>query len=404
MRAARSRNPGTVALLHTVLASSRIPVVSGLRRAAATRRADAVRARWFCEACSRRSLGGMACWKRAYSAAVGCSSSPGQGHSCRLPASLRSWLVASPARLRTFHSVESAEAVALAIAAALSRSFDGSRCRARRARARAGAARVRSLERSNWLSSSALARRILFSMFLRCAVASTRSRWSRRSRGAVERHGGSVAQFIGDAVMAVFGVPVVHEDDALRACRAAVEMREAFAGLGLEGRIGVSTGEVVTGTVERLATGDAVNVAARLEQAAQPGEVVIAEATRLLVGAAVDVEPLEPLLLKGKREPMLAFRLLAARAAPARRHDTVFVGREPELSVGARGVATGSGGAALRAGHDRGRCGSWQVPARGRGARLVRGARRPRPLPPVWGRDHLLAGGGDGEAARRVAV
>ena len=120
------------------------------------------------------------------------------------------------------------------------------------------------------------------------------ARYFERMKAIVERHGGSVEKFIGDAVMAVFGVPPVHEDDALRACRAAVEMREAFAGLGIEGRIGVSTGEVVTGTEERLATGDAVNVAARLQQAAQPGEVLIAEATRALVGDAVDVEPVEP--------------------------------------------------------------------------------------------------------------
>ena len=154
-----------------------------------------------------------------------------------------------------------------------------------------------------------------------------------RMRGIVERHGGSVEKFIGDAVMAVFGVPVVHEDDALRACRAAVEMREAFAGLGIEGRIGVCTGEVVTGTEERLATGDALNVAARLQQAATPGEVLIAEATRALVGGAVDVEPVEPLVLKGKSEPVPAYRLLEARAAPERRHDTVFVGRERELAL-----------------------------------------------------------------------
>ena len=77
--------------------------------------------------------------------------------------------------------------------------------------------------------------------------------------------------------MAVFGVPQVHEDDALRACRAAVEMRDALPGLGVQARIGVNTGEVVTGTEERLATGDAVNVAARLEQAAQPGEILLGE-------------------------------------------------------------------------------------------------------------------------------
>src|SRR6266705_304840 len=140
------------------------------------------------------------------------------------------------------------------------------------------------------------------------------ARYFERMKGIVESHGGSVEKFIGDAVMAVFGVPVVHEDDALRACRAAIEMREAFTGLRVEGRIGVCTGEVVTGTEERLATGDVLNVAARLQQAAQPGEVLIAAATRVLVGGAVDVERVEPLLLKGKSEPVPAFRLLEARA------------------------------------------------------------------------------------------
>jgi class 3 adenylate cyclase len=92
-----------------------------------------------------------------------------------------------------------------------------------------------------------------------------------RMRGIVEAHGGTVEKFIGDAVMAVFGVPVAHEDDALRACRAAAEMRDALPELGLTARIGVNTGDVVTGTAERLVTGDAVNVAARFEQAARRG-------------------------------------------------------------------------------------------------------------------------------------
>ena len=159
------------------------------------------------------------------------------------------------------------------------------------------------------------------------------ARYFERMKGVVEEHGGSVEKFIGDAVMAVFGVPAVHEDDALRACRAAVQMRAAFPGLGIEGRIGVSTGEVVTGTEERLATGDALNVAARLQQAASPGEVLIAEATLALVAEAVEVEPVEPLELKGKSEPLPAYRLLAARAASERRHETVFVGRERELAL-----------------------------------------------------------------------
>src|SRR5256885_4291438 len=97
------------------------------------------------------------------------------------------------------------------------------------------------------------------------------ARYFERMSGIVETHGGSVEKFIGDAVMAVFGVPAAHEDDALRACRAAVEMRDALPELGVEGRIGINTGEVLTGTEERLATGDAVNVAARLEQAAGGG-------------------------------------------------------------------------------------------------------------------------------------
>src|SRR5947208_10250791 len=159
------------------------------------------------------------------------------------------------------------------------------------------------------------------------------ARYFERMKGIVERHGGSVEKFIGDAVMAVFGVPLLHEDDALRALRAAAEMREALPELGLQGRIGVTTGEVVTGTEERLATGDAVNVAARLEQAAEPGEVLIGAPTLALVGEAAEVEPVEPLELKGKAERVPAYRLLSVRDAPERRHEALFVGRERELAL-----------------------------------------------------------------------
>jgi class 3 adenylate cyclase/tetratricopeptide (TPR) repeat protein len=154
-----------------------------------------------------------------------------------------------------------------------------------------------------------------------------------RMKAIVERHGGSVEKFIGDAVMAVFGVPVLHEDDALRAVRSAVEMRDALPALGLEGRIGVMTGEVVTGTEERLATGDAVNVAARLEQAAQPGEVLIGQPTLALVHEATDVEPIDPLELKGKAELVPAYRLLRVHDAPERPHGARFVGRDHELAI-----------------------------------------------------------------------
>jgi class 3 adenylate cyclase/tetratricopeptide (TPR) repeat protein len=158
------------------------------------------------------------------------------------------------------------------------------------------------------------------------------ARYFEGMKAIVERHGGSVEKFIGDAVMAVFGVPALHEDDALRAVRAAVEMRDALPELGLRGRIGVMTGEVVTGTAERLATGDAVNVAARLEQAAQPGEVLVGEPTLALVRGAADVEPIEPLVLKGKVDPVPAYRLLRVHDAPERRGE-LFVGREHELAL-----------------------------------------------------------------------
>src|SRR5262249_21528070 len=157
------------------------------------------------------------------------------------------------------------------------------------------------------------------------------ARYFDRMKGIVEAHGGIVEKFIGDAVMAVFGIPVAHEDDALRACRSSLQMQDAFPELALEGRIGVTTGEVVTGTEERLATGDAVNVAARLQQAAAPGEVLVGEPTLDLVRGAVDVEALAPLDLKGKAQPVAAFRLVAVHDAPTRDHTGRFVGREREL-------------------------------------------------------------------------
>jgi class 3 adenylate cyclase len=150
------------------------------------------------------------------------------------------------------------------------------------------------------------------------------ARYFERMKGIVESHGGTVEKFIGDAMMAVFGVPTAHEDEALRACRAAAEMRDALPDLGLAARIGVNTGDVVTGTAERLVTGDAVNVAARFEQAAAPGTILIG------------VEPLE---LKGKSAPVVAFRLLSVLAAPERSHGSRFIGREPELAAVAQAWA-----------------------------------------------------------------
>jgi class 3 adenylate cyclase len=155
------------------------------------------------------------------------------------------------------------------------------------------------------------------------------ARYFETARAAIERHGGSVEKFIGDAVMAVFGVPAVREDDALRAVRAAVELRDAVE---IEVRIGVNTGPVVAGAGETVVTGDAVNVAARLEQAAGASEVLLGEATYDLVRNAVEAELLPPVEAKGKSEPLTAYRLraLTGEAALARRYDTPLVGRDRE--------------------------------------------------------------------------
>jgi class 3 adenylate cyclase/tetratricopeptide (TPR) repeat protein len=152
-------------------------------------------------------------------------------------------------------------------------------------------------------------------------------------RGIVEAHGGSVQKFIGDAVVAIFGVPAVHEDDALRALRAAVEMRDALPGLGVEARLGVNTGEVVTSDDDTLVTGDAINVAARLQQSAAPGEVLVGAETLALAGSAPVVEELGPLELKGKAAPVAAFRLVLVGEPPERSHRGRFVGRGEQLGL-----------------------------------------------------------------------
>jgi class 3 adenylate cyclase/tetratricopeptide (TPR) repeat protein len=173
-------------------------------------------------------------------------------------------------------------------------------------------------------------------------------RYFHEMRGAIERHGGTVEKFIGDAVMAVFGVPIAHEDDALRAVRAAWEMRHRLDELNVELehrfatrialRIGVNTGEVVAGDAsshQAIVTGDAVNVAARLEQAAPPGQILLGELTHRVVRDAVKAEPTEPLTVKGKTEPLQAYRLLdvpSATAPPTPRPTAPLIGRERELS------------------------------------------------------------------------
>jgi class 3 adenylate cyclase/tetratricopeptide (TPR) repeat protein len=161
-------------------------------------------------------------------------------------------------------------------------------------------------------------------------------------RAACERHGGTVEKFIGDAAYAVFGIPQVREDDALRAVRAAGEIRARLpalaeeTGVELVFRMGINTGEIVAGEGHTLATGDAVNVGARLEQAAAPGEILLGGETQRLVRDAVEVEPLPPLELKGKSEPVPAYRLVSIDGnAPglARRPGAPLVGRVRELAL-----------------------------------------------------------------------
>jgi class 3 adenylate cyclase/tetratricopeptide (TPR) repeat protein len=173
------------------------------------------------------------------------------------------------------------------------------------------------------------------------------SRYFDQMGGVLERHGGTVEKFIGDAVMAVFGIPELHEDDALRAVRAATELREALAklndelerelGVRIGIRVGVNTGEVVAGDGagdQRLVTGDAVNVAKRLEQAARTGEILVGEKTRRLVENAAVLEPRDALTVKGKAVPIVAWNVLAViEGAPpyARRLDARLIGRADEL-------------------------------------------------------------------------
>jgi class 3 adenylate cyclase/tetratricopeptide (TPR) repeat protein len=164
------------------------------------------------------------------------------------------------------------------------------------------------------------------------------------ARDVIERHGGTVEKFIGDAVVAVFGIPRLREDDALRAVRAAVDIREALDALDADpdrvrARTGVHTGEVIVGDAVgggKLATGDAMNVAARLEQRAGADEILISAATHRLVHDAVQVEEADRLLLKGRDAPVEVYRLLKVDPSAlgfARRLTAPMVGRDRELSL-----------------------------------------------------------------------
>ncbi len=172
------------------------------------------------------------------------------------------------------------------------------------------------------------------------------------ARESLEQHGGTVEKFIGDAVVAVFGVPRVREDDALRAARAALSLREAVAGLNADFaaslgvrvsvRIGINTGEVAVSdggeepaqTGHVLTTGEVVNVAARLQERAGRDGILLGDATRGLIGHRAEAEPVGPLPLRGTRRPMRAWRLLGMTAGGAGlEHASVFVDRSAELAA-----------------------------------------------------------------------
>jgi class 3 adenylate cyclase len=168
------------------------------------------------------------------------------------------------------------------------------------------------------------------------------------ARSALEAQGGTVEKFVGDAVLAAFGVPTLHEDDAVRAVRAALDVRAAVNelnarfeqswGVRIGVRIGVNTGEVVAGDPalrQSFVSGDAVNVAARLEQAAGAGEILIGVETQRLTGAAVRMEQIAPLALRGKSGDVRAWRVLGPAVLvqdTPRRPPAPMVGRQRELA------------------------------------------------------------------------
>ena len=238
-------------------------------------------------------------------------------------------------------------------------------------------------------------------------------------RDVVERHGGRVEKFIGDAVMAVFGVPVVHEDDALRAVRAAVGMREALArlngeldgtlGVSIQMRIGVATGEVVTGdpsSGKAFVTGDAVNVAARLQAAGTPGDVLVGGSTYRLIRNAVSSEPLGPVELKGKTEAVDVHRLLGLTApAQGRRAGRGLRGPSTRARPSLRAVDGGLARPRLQARDDHRRCRCREVPPSSgvpEHADRRRGGRR-RTLPPLRRGHHVLAAEGGDRPGRRAS-
>ena len=174
-------------------------------------------------------------------------------------------------------------------------------------------------------------------------VRETLTRYFDISREVIGRYGGTVEKFIGDAVMAVWGAPTTHEDDAERAVRAALELVEAVEsmGKGIQARAGVLTGEAAVtlgATNQGMVAGDIVNTASRLQSVAPPGSVLVGEATYRAANAAIAFEPAGDQLLKGKQSPVPAWRALRVVAEVGGRNraealEAPFVGRQEEMRL-----------------------------------------------------------------------
>ena len=174
------------------------------------------------------------------------------------------------------------------------------------------------------------------------------SRYYAVLRRELERHGGTVEKFIGDAVMALFGAPVAHEDDAERAARAGLAIQEAVArlrerdGIDLHVRVGVTTGEALVAlganpqTGEGMATGDVVNTAARLQSAAPVDAVLVDDATHRATDRSIRYAETDPVAAKGKAEPVAVWRALEPRSLvpeQTRADDLPLIGRRSQVGL-----------------------------------------------------------------------
>jgi DNA-binding SARP family transcriptional activator len=177
-------------------------------------------------------------------------------------------------------------------------------------------------------------------------------RFSDTFQAVIERHGGTAEKFAGDAIMAVFGIPVAHEDDALRAARAALDLHEAAGGLGFETRVGIEAGEVLagdTGTGRRFATGEAVGIAARLQETVEPGRTAVGPTAARLLAHTADLSASAPIELRGRARPLAVSSLVGLESDEPtlhRRRTVPLVGRKRELAlierVWAQSVTTAS--------------------------------------------------------------